>query len=41
MLGNRLKSSDFEMLNKFGEFIFDFKNVGEAEKWWNTYGKSG
>jgi len=39
-LEKKLQSSDFEMLNKFGEFIFDFKNVGEAEKWWNTHEKS-
>ncbi|MCP4113243.1 MAG: DUF4351 domain-containing protein [Desulfobacteraceae bacterium] len=35
-LEKKLQSSDFEILDKFGEFIFDFKDVGEAEQWWNA-----
>ncbi len=39
-LEKKLQSSDFEILDKFGEFIFDFKDVSEAEQWWNAHKKS-
>ncbi len=29
------------MLDRFGESIFDFRNLKNAEKCWDDYGKEG
>jgi hypothetical protein len=29
------------MLDRFRESILDFKDVKEAENWWETHGKEG
>ncbi|MDM8537087.1 Rpn family recombination-promoting nuclease/putative transposase [Desulfobacterales bacterium HSG17] len=38
LLEQKLMNSDFDMLDKFGESIFDFKNLNDAEIWWETHG---
>jgi hypothetical protein len=35
------KNSNIEVLDKFGEDILDFKDLKEAEKWWEAHGKEG
>ncbi len=35
VLEEHLKQSDFDMLDKFGESIFDFNDIKDAEKWWD------
>ncbi len=34
-----LKSSRVEVLEKLGESMFDFENLGDVEKWWEKHGK--
>ncbi|MDM8537934.1 DUF4351 domain-containing protein [Desulfobacterales bacterium HSG17] len=38
IIEQKLMQSDFDMLDKFGESIFDFKNLYDAEKWWEVHG---
>ncbi len=38
-LETRLKSSRVEVLEKLGESMFDFENLGDVEKWWEKHGK--
>ncbi len=38
LIEQKLMQSDFDMLDKFGESIFDFKNLYDAEKWWEVHG---
>ncbi len=33
-----LKSSRVEVLEKLGESIFDFNDLGDLEKWWEEHG---
>ncbi len=33
-LEQKLGQSDSEKLDKFGESIFDFKDLNDAEQWW-------
>lgn len=40
-LAQRLNQSDVDALNRFGESIFDFGSLEDAEKWWDVHGKSG
>ncbi len=35
-LEQKLGQSDSEKLDKFGESIFDFKDLNDAERWWET-----
>ena len=41
LLEQKLMQSDFDVLDRFGESIFDFRNLKDAEKWWDDYGKEG
>ena len=41
LLEQKLMQSDFDMLDRFGESIFDFRNLNDAEKWWDDCGKKG
>jgi len=34
---NKLRSSSIEILEKMGELIFDFKDMGDVEMWWEKY----
>ena len=38
LIEQKLMQSDFDMLDKFGESIFDFKNLYDVEKWWEVHG---
>ncbi len=33
-LEQKLGQSNVELLDKFGDFILDFKDLRDAEKWW-------
>ncbi len=33
-LEEKLGQSNVELLDKFGDFILDFKDLSDAEKWW-------
>ncbi len=34
MLKQKLINSDLDLLDQFGESIFDFENLEDAEAWW-------
>lgn len=38
-LEKKLKASRPDLLDKFGESIFDFKDLKDAERWWDNYPK--
>jgi predicted transposase/invertase (TIGR01784 family) len=38
MLEQKLRNSGLDILDKFGESIFDFKDLKDAEKWWDLHG---
>ncbi len=38
VLEKRLTDADLDMLNRFGDSIPDFRNLKEAEKWWDEQG---
>ena len=38
---HRLHQSNLDLLDKFGEAIFDFKDLNDAEKWWDEHGNKG
>ena len=38
-LKQKLLQSDLDILDKFGESIFDFKDLKDAEKWWEVHGR--
>ncbi|MDM8538136.1 Rpn family recombination-promoting nuclease/putative transposase [Desulfobacterales bacterium HSG17] len=38
MLEQKLRNSKLDILDQFGENIFDFSNLNDAEKWWETHG---
>jgi heme oxygenase len=40
-LEKRLQNSNSEMLDRFGLSILDFKDLKDAENWWETHGKEG
>jgi heme oxygenase len=37
----KLNESGVDVLDRFGESIFDFKNLEDAEKWWEDFEKGG
>lgn len=41
LIEKRLVESGVDTLDRFGEAIFDFKNLKDVEKWWEHYEKSG
>lgn len=41
MLEKNLRQSNLDILNQFGEAIFDFKNLQDAEEWWEQYENGG
>ena len=41
VIEHRLRQSDLDMLDKFGESLLDFKDLQDAEKWWDEHGKEG
>ena len=41
MLEKKLRNSDMNALDKFAESIFDFKNLNDAERWWEDHGNEG
>ncbi len=40
-LEQKLMRSDFDMLDQFGNSIFDFKSLEDAENWWDKFEKHG
>ncbi len=40
MLKQKLMNADIDLLDKFGESIFDFENLEDAETWWVIYGNT-
>ncbi|QTA81054.1 DUF4351 [Desulfonema limicola] len=38
LLEQKLRNSRLDILDQFGESIFDFKDLNDAEKWWETHG---
>lgn len=40
-LEERPRQSDFDILDQFGESIFDFKDLKDAESWWENLGRKG
>lgn len=40
-LESSLQNSEADLLDRFGESLFDFKNLKDAENWWKTHGKEG
>jgi hypothetical protein len=40
-LEKKLQNSKLDILDKFGESLFDFKDLNEAENWWEAHGKEG
>jgi predicted aldo/keto reductase-like oxidoreductase len=40
-LEQKLRNSRLDMLDRFGESIFDFSNLKDAEKWWDDFEKKG
>ncbi len=40
-LERKLNESGVDILNRFGESIFDFERLEDAEKWWEDYEKRG
>ncbi|GBC63465.1 DUF4351 domain-containing protein [Desulfonema ishimotonii] len=41
VLEQKLRKSDLDMLDKFGEAIFDFRDLKDAEKWWEEQENGG
>ncbi len=41
VLERKLQDSRLDILDKFGESIFDFNNLKDAEKWWDDFEKKG
>ncbi len=39
-LEQKLKKSEADMLDRFGESIFDFESLSDVEKWWELYDKN-
>ncbi len=37
----KLNESGVDVLDRFGESIFDFENLEDAEKWWEDLEKGG
>ena len=37
----KLNESGVDVLDRFGESIFDFESLEDAEKWWEDFGKGG
>jgi predicted transposase/invertase (TIGR01784 family) len=37
VIEQKLKLSDFKILDRFGESIFDFKDLSDVEKWWEIH----
>ena len=40
-LAKKLQDSELDVLDQFGESILDYKDLKEAENWWETRGKKG
>ena len=40
-LEQKLNESGVDILDRFGESIFDFESLEDAEKWWEDSEKSG
>ena len=40
-LEKKLNESGVDVLDRFGESIFDFESLEDAEKWWEDFGKGG
>lgn len=40
LLEQKLRTSGLDLLDRFGESIFNFKTLEDAEKWWEDYGNS-
>ena len=40
-LEKQLRNSKIDNLDKFGESLFDFKDLKDAENWWEAQGKEG
>lgn len=40
-LQKKLQTSELEILDRFGESILDFKDLKDAENWWERQGKEG
>jgi predicted transposase/invertase (TIGR01784 family) len=40
-LEKKLKDSELDLLDQFGEALFDFNNLKEAERWWDNFPKEG
>ncbi len=41
VLEKTLNESGVDVLDRFGESIFDFESLEDAEKWWEDFGKRG
>ena len=39
-LKQNLMNSDLDTLDRFGESIFDFKDLKDAERWWELHGQA-
>ena len=37
----KLNESGVDVLDRFGESIFDFESLEDAEKWWENFEKGG
>ena len=40
-LESHLQNSEADLLDRFGESMFDFNSLKDAENWWKTRGKAG
>ncbi len=40
-LERKLNESGVDVLDRFGESIFDFESLEDAEKWWEDFEKGG
>ena len=40
-LEEKLQNSKLDILDKFGESLFDFNDLKDAENWWEAQGKEG
>lgn len=38
---DRIWRSDMDLLDKFGDSIFVFKSLEDAERWWENHGNGG
>ncbi len=41
VLEQRLRDSKQESLDRFGESLFDFQDLKDAERWWETHSDGG